>query len=117
MHYFLKGGLLKGKVTSNFKCTYCGKLGHTEDRCFQKLAKQQSKDHANLVGAISNEDEDDADTSTPIHALTAHIQDLSLDEEVYAPDNLDFVFLSVSKVLCLGSPPKMNANKSYVLSQ
>lgn len=90
---FSKGRFPKGKGNFKpFKCTYCGKLGHTEDRCFQKLAKQQSKDHANLVGTVSNEDEDDADTSTPIHALTAHIQDLSLDEEVYAPDDLDFVF-------------------------
>ena len=93
MHYFLKGGFLKEKVTSNLSSALT-----VESLVTPKIVASRSwpnnhlKDHANLVGTVSSEDEDDADTSTPIHALTAHIRDLSLDEEVYAPDDLDLAF-------------------------
>lgn len=75
----------KGRTGKSVRCTYCKKLGHTENRCFKKMAAQQSKDHANLVAAEEeDEDEDKAETSTTTEdkALTV-MTNLSLAEEDY----------------------------------
>ena len=59
--------------------------------CFKKIAKPQHKNHANLVGATTSEDEED-DNSIPTHALTTDIKDLSLHAEVYVLDYRGYFF-------------------------
>ena len=54
-----------------FKCNHCGKLGHTKDRCFKKIAKQQLKGYADLVTAEANETEIQEIDEDPVHALKA----------------------------------------------
>ena len=120
---FSKG---KGKFKP-FKCNHYGKLSYTKDHCFKTIAKQQHKDHANLVGAATSKDEEEEVTSTPTHApyiststcaLTTNIRDLSLHSEVYVLDDCDSCFLSVLGYSALGSLPKMLVITSLVsLSQ
>ena len=66
-----------------FKCNHCGKLGHTEDKCFKKIAKQQLKDHANLVIAEASEIEIQEEDEDPVHAFTAHMQEIIIDRGIY----------------------------------
>lgn len=78
--FYSKTNIQKGKKGKTMKCTYCQKLGHTEERCFKKMVAQQSKENANLV-EDEDEDKDEARTSsTPESALTV-FNNLSLHEE------------------------------------
>lgn len=70
----------KGKP---LKCNYCQKLGHTEDRCFKKMAKVQAKEHANLVAEQSEDEDDEATPSGPEEqACTVAVSGLSLHEVI-----------------------------------
>lgn len=62
------------------KCKICKKHGHTKDWCFQKLAKGQSKEHANLIVEQSEEDEDEAGLEEK--TLSVAVSDVSRDDEI-----------------------------------
>ena len=102
----------KGKFKP-LRGNHCGKLGHPKDHCFRKIAKQQHKDHANLVGATTSEDEED-DTSTLTHALTANIRDLSLSIQRSMYLMIVTIVSNISYV-CLNTLPWVGVDNFYWL--